>query len=126
MKIIPSLCLLVLLVKPARAADMEQAKHELAGEAVACATFYGYAVALSQKSGYSLGPKAENAVGSALTLANSLTTAPKVRAMIDLQKQQQKKVLDEQGFARLMVTYLDSCNALLDDPAGRLKYWLGR
>ena len=111
----------------AEALPLADAQDELASEFAFCASYYSVGAVLSENSGHKDEAKRlQPTIERALELSSKMSTQKKAQARYELAMQSHVKTFKEEGFARLMLQYSESCKAALEHPDERLQYWVNR
>lgn len=109
--------------------DPERAKVNLAAEYAACAACYMLGAEAMRRNGDQTAEKmgndiASTAIGVAITLSNAEVTDARLQLAIETMKREMKDSFS--NFVILIRKYANDCKQAMDDPDGRMKYWLDK
>jgi len=111
------------LAGSAHAYELERAKANMAQDLMFCMTYYAYWGKLDKSEGIDTSKMFDNAKW-ALNLAQVYEPEiKKLDAISELAVNEINKVTKEEGSTRLVLTYAESCKAMLEHPTDRFKYW---
>lgn len=120
-------CTVLLLATRANALTPADAQDEFASELAFCASYYSVGAVASENSGHKEeATKLQPTIRRALELSGKLSSPKKTRARYELAMQSHVETFKEEGFARLILQYSESCKSALEHPDARLQYWVNQ
>lgn len=114
---------------PSHGYEPARAKQAFAAELVECASYYGIGVEAARRRGDEAGGQnAREASELALRLATELATAEQVDAALGKFNQAHASMMggDYANYGVLVTRFGATCKSALEDPFGRMRYWLDR
>ncbi len=120
------LILLVLVSNTAHPYELERAKANMAQDLMFCMSYYIFWAASVERDGKDAKQMRDSAKWAVDLAQIYEPTIKKLDAMGELATNEIVRVDKEEGSARLYLTYGDSCKAMLEHPATRFNYWLGK
>ena len=110
----------------AHAYDRETARANMAQDLMTCMTYYNYNAKANRRDGQDPA-NMDNSARSALTLARVYEPQQKkLEAMSELSAKMINKLVQEEGFTRLVLNYAESCKSILEQPTDRMQYWFDK
>ena len=114
----------VILTVASNAMPIEEAANEFASELAFCAGYYAMTTLASEKMGRNDEAARQRAFAEyAIGLSAKFSSQKKALASLELAIRSQKKVVQEEGNARLILIYSETCKVALEHPELRLQYW---